>query len=60
MKITNNNTYRKQLPLVRPNSISLGLITHAFSCQVDDDTDAGNTGYGEGSPGPMITGENLD
>ena len=60
MKITNIKTYRMQVPLVRPFRIALGLITHAVSCLVEIETDAGITGYGEGSPGPLITGENLD
>ena len=60
MKITNIKTYRMQVPLVRPFRIALGLITHAVSCLVEVETDAGITGYGEGSPGPLITGENLD
>ena len=60
MKITNIKTYRMQVPLVRPFRIALGLITHAVSCLVEIETDAGITGYGEGSPGPLITGENLE
>lgn len=52
MKITNIKTYRMQVPLVRPFRIALGLITHAVSCLVEIETDAGITGYGEGSPGP--------
>ena len=59
MKITNIKTYRMQVPLVRPFRIALGLITHAVSCLVEIETDEGITGYGEGSPGPLITGENL-
>ncbi len=60
MKITDIKTYRMQVPLVRPFRIALGLITHAVSCLVEIETDDGITGYGEGSPGPLITGENLD
>ena len=59
MKITNIRTYKMQVPLVRPFRIALGLITHAESCLVEIETDAGILGYGEGSPGPLITGENL-
>ncbi len=60
MKITDIKTYRMQVPLVRPFRIALGLITHAVSCLVEVETDEGIIGYGEGSPGPLITGENLD
>ena len=59
MKITEIRTYKMQVPLVRPFRIALGLITHAVSCLVEIETDEGITGYGEGSPGPLITGENL-
>ena len=60
MKITDIKIYKMQVPLVRPFRISLGLITHAVSCLVEVETDEGITGYGEGSPGPFITGENLE
>ncbi len=59
MKITDIKTHMMQVPLVRPFRISLGVITHAVSCLVEVETDEGITGYGEGSPGPLITGENL-
>ena len=59
MKITDMKVHMMQVPLVRPFRISLGVITHAVSCLVEIETDAGITGYGEGSPGPLITGENL-
>ena len=60
MKITEIRTYKMQVPLVRPFRIALGLTTHAVSCLVEIETDEGITGYGEGSPGPLITGENLE
>ena len=56
MKITDMKVHMMQVPLVRPFRISLGVITHAVSCLVEIETDAGITGYGEGSPGPLITG----
>ena len=59
MKITDIKTHIMQVPLVRPFRISLGVITHSVSCLGAMETDAGITGYGEGSPGPLITGENL-
>ena len=52
MKITDMKVHMMQVPLVRPFRISLGVITHAVSCLVEIETDAGITGYGEGSPGP--------
>jgi L-alanine-DL-glutamate epimerase-like enolase superfamily enzyme len=60
MKITDIKTHMMRVPLVRPFRISLGVITHAVSCLVEIETDEGITGYGEGSPGPLITGENLE
>ena len=41
MKITEIRTYKMQVPLVRPFRIALGLITHAVSCLVEIETDAG-------------------
>lgn len=60
MKITDIKTHMMKVPLSRPFRISLGVITHAISCLVEIETDEGITGYGEGSPGPLITGENLE
>lgn len=60
MKITDIKTHMMKVPLIRPFHISLGVITHAVSCLVEIETDEGVTGYGEGSPGPLITGENLE
>lgn len=60
MKITDIKTHIMRVPLVSPFRISLGVITHAMSCLVEIETDEGITGYGEGSPGPLITGENLE
>ena len=60
MKITDIKTHMMRVPLVKPFRISLGVITHAVSCLVEVETDEGITGYGEGSPGPLITGENLE
>lgn len=60
MKITDIKTHMMKVPLIRPFHISLGVITHAISCLVEIETDEGITGYGEGSPGPLITGENLE
>ena len=51
MKITDIKTHIMQVPLVRPFRISLGVITHAVSCLVEMETDAGITGYGEESGG---------
>lgn len=59
MKITDIKVHKMSVPLVRPFRISLGVITHAESCLVEVETDQGITGFGEGSPGPLITGENM-
>lgn len=60
MKITDIKIHLMRAPLARPFRISLGVITHAVSCLVEVETDEGITGYGEGAPGPLITGENLE
>ena len=44
MKITNITSYKMRVPLVRPFRIALGLITHAESCLVEIETDAGIIG----------------
>ena len=41
MKITDMKVHMMQVPLVRPFRISLGVITHAVSCLVEIETDAG-------------------
>ncbi len=59
MKITDVKVHALQVPLAKPLYISLGAITDAISALVVIETDEGITGYGEGSPGVLITGENL-
>lgn len=59
MKITKININKTRTPLKEPFRISLGLITHSVSAVVEVETDEGLTGYGEGSPGILITGETL-
>ncbi len=59
MKITNISIDTVEVPLIEPLRISLGIITHAKSAIVSIKTDEGLTGYGEGAPGILITGENL-
>ena len=59
MKITDIKIHALQVPLAKPLHISLGIITDAVSALVVMETDEGITGYGEGSPGVLITGENL-
>lgn len=59
MKITDIKTHMMRVPLEHPVHIALGVITHSVSCLVEVETDEGITGYGEGSPGPLKTGENL-
>jgi len=59
MKITGIKIRQVEVPLIEPLRISLGLITHSRSAVVSVETDEGLTGYGEGAPGILITGENL-
>lgn len=59
MKITGIDVKTIKVPLKEPFHISLGIITHAISAVVKVETDDGIFGYGEGSPGVLITGENL-
>jgi len=59
MKITDIKVQTMEVPLKEPFHISLGAITHTKSAIVSVETDEGAVGYGEGSPGILITGENL-
>ncbi len=60
MKITDIKTHLLQVPLMEPFHIALGVITDVTSVLVEVQTDEGITGYGEGAPGVLITGENLE
>lgn len=60
MKITKINIKKMQIPLIEPFRISLGVITSSLQALVEVETDEGLIGYGEGSPGILITGENID
>lgn len=60
MKITDIKTYVLKVPLKEPFHISLGVITEAVSVLAEVQTDEGILGYGEGAPGVLITGENLE
>jgi len=57
MRITHIVLYRYNIPLNAPIAISLGTIDHARNILVGIHTDAGLTGWGEGSPFWMIVGE---
>lgn len=59
MKITKINVAPKAVRLKEPITISLGTIKHSISAIVEIETDEGIIGYGEGSPGILITGETL-
>jgi L-alanine-DL-glutamate epimerase-like enolase superfamily enzyme len=59
VKITDIKVQTMEVPLLEPFRISLGVITHCRSAIVAVETDEGMTGYGEGAPGLLITGENL-
>lgn len=60
MKITKINVSQVQIPLIEPFRISLGVITSSLEALVEIETDEGLIGYGEGAPGILITGENLE
>jgi L-alanine-DL-glutamate epimerase-like enolase superfamily enzyme len=60
MKITKITVKPVSAELKEPFRISLGLITHSVSAVVAIETDEGLTGYGEGSPGILVTGETLE
>ncbi|MBC3787334.1 mandelate racemase/muconate lactonizing enzyme family protein [Spirosoma utsteinense] len=57
MTITQINLYRYDIALKAPIAISLGTIEHARNLLVEIQTEAGITGWGEGSPFWMIVGE---
>ncbi|WP_080241165.1 mandelate racemase/muconate lactonizing enzyme family protein [Spirosoma rigui] len=57
MIITQVTLYRYDIALKAPIAISLGTIEHARNLLVEIQTDAGITGWGEGSPFWMIVGE---
>lgn len=59
MKITKIKVMPKAVKLKEPITISLGTIDHSISAIVKIETDEGLIGYGEGSPGILITGETL-
>lgn len=60
MKITNIRILPKKVKLKEPLVISLGVIEYSISAIVIIETDEGLVGYGEGSPGILITGETLE
>ena len=59
MRITKINVEAKEAKLKEPITIALGTIEHSMSAIVEIETDEGISGYGEGSPGILITGETL-
>ena len=60
MKIIDIKTSILKAKLKEPFHISLGTILETASVLVEIETDEGITGYGEASPGPFITGENIE
>ncbi|MBL1229567.1 dipeptide epimerase [Enterococcus sp. BWB1-3] len=60
MKITEIKVTKKAVELKEPVTISLGTVTESISAVIEIETDEGIIGYGEGSPGILITGETLD
>lgn len=57
MQIKRIQVYKADLPLKRPFRIALGEVTVARNVFVRVDTDAGVSGWGEGSPLTQIVGE---
>lgn len=60
MKITDIRTSILNAKLKEPFHIALGVIYETRSVLVEIETDEGIIGYGEASPGPFITGENME
>lgn len=59
MRITGVEVIPVQLPLVEPLIISYGVFPNVESALVRVETDAGVTGWGEGTPDPIVTGETF-
>jgi L-alanine-DL-glutamate epimerase-like enolase superfamily enzyme len=60
MRITGVEIVPVELPLLEPFVVSYGSIRHVSSVLVRLETDEGITGWGEGSPDPMVTGETFE
>lgn len=60
MRITGVEVIPIRLPLVEPFVISYGTFPNVESVLVRLETDAGVTGWGEGTPDPIVTGETFD
>jgi L-alanine-DL-glutamate epimerase-like enolase superfamily enzyme len=60
MKISKISVKPVSAELKEPFRISLGYITHSVSAVTTIETDEGLVGYGEGSPGILVTGETLE
>jgi L-Ala-D/L-Glu epimerase len=59
MRITGVEIIPIQLPLIEPFVISYGTFPNVESALVRLETDAGITGWGEGTPDPIVTGETF-
>lgn len=60
MKINNACIYPLSIPLVEPIKMSGETITFASTILLELQDNAGNTGWGEASVAPLMTGETLD
>lgn len=59
MRITGVEIIPIRLPLIEPFVISYGTFPNVESVLVRIETDAGVTGWGEGTPDPHVTGETF-
>jgi L-alanine-DL-glutamate epimerase-like enolase superfamily enzyme len=59
MRITGIEIIPIRLPLIEPFVISYGTFPNVESALVRIETDAGITGWGEGTPDPIVTGETF-
>ena len=60
MKINYARIYPLSIPLVEPIKMSGETITFANTIVLELRDSAGNTGWGEASVAPLMTGETLD
>src|SRR5918997_1506157 len=59
MRITGVEIVPIKLPLIEPFIISYGVFPNVESALVRIETDEGVSGWGEGTPDPIVTGETF-
>ena len=60
MKITNIVWRKESFPLEKPFKIAIGELTSMDTILLKIETDAGLYGYGEATPIPFVTGDNIE